>query len=229
MSAHEDRKSTLHGTGDMILDLVCDLATPRQCTKWLRVTLERAAGAGNAPWGCGGRTLMHAGAEGGSEQVVSMLMRASAGKYINDQAPLSVLAPLHLAVSGGKLAATKVLVLPGADVNKLDAGGVAPLHLALQHGHAELAQVLVVGGADADKQLRNGNYPIAARREEDEVLRSLLHKGAKVDRRGFAGNTPLCNALDVGHISTVHVLLAGGASVSLKKWRLGSNSRSRGV
>ncbi|CAN0397003.1 unnamed protein product [Ectocarpus sp. 12 AP-2014] len=157
---------------------------------------------------------MHAGAEGGSKQVISMLMRAGAGKYINDQAPLSGLTPLHLAVSGGKLAATKVLVLAGADVNKLDAGGVAPLHLALQDGHAELAQVLLLGRADADKQLRNGNYPIhlAARRGEDGVLRSLLHKGAKVDRRGFGGSTPLCHALDAGHIPTVNFLLAGGAS-----------------
>ncbi|CAM9529822.1 unnamed protein product [Ectocarpus sp. 6 AP-2014] len=146
MSTHQDRKSTLHGTGDMILDLVCDLATPRQWTKWLRVPLEHAAGTGNAAlvekllkvganasagWrGCGGRTLMHAGAEGGSEQVISMLTRAGAGKYINDRAPVSGLTPLHLAVSGGKLAATKVLMLAGADVNRLDADGVAPLHLA---------------------------------------------------------------------------------------------------
>ncbi|CBJ29888.1 similar to ankyrin 2,3/unc44 [Ectocarpus siliculosus] len=228
MSTHQDRKSTLHGTGDMILDLVCDLATPRQWTKWLRVPLEHAAGTGNAAlvekllkvganasagWrGCDGRTLMHAGAEGGSEQVISMLTRAGAGKYINDQAPLSGLTPLHLAVSGGKLAATKVLMLAGADVNRLDADGVAPLHLALQHGHAELAQVLLLGGADADKQLRNGNFPIhlAARRGEDGVLRSLLHKGAKVDRRCSAGNTPLCHALDAGHISTVNVSLGWG-------------------
>lgn len=160
---------------------------------------------------------MHAGAEGGSEQVVSMLMRAGAGKDINGQAPRSGLTPLHLAGRGGKLAAAKVFMLAGADVNKIDAEGVAPLHLALRHGHAELAQVLLLGGDDADKQLCNGDYPIhlASRRGEDGVLRSLLHKGANANRHGRAGMTPLILALEANHISTVNILLAGGASASL--------------
>ncbi|CAM9326445.1 unnamed protein product [Ectocarpus fasciculatus] len=170
-------------------------------------------------------TLMHAGAEGGSEQVVSMLMRAGAGKDINGQAPRSGLTPLHLAVMGGMLAAAKVLMLAGADVNKIDAEGVAPLHLALRHGHAELAQVLLLGGADSDKQLCNGDYPIhlngdypihlVSRRGEDGVLRSLLHKGANANRHGRAGMTPLILALEANHISTVNILLAGGASARL--------------
>ncbi|CAN0144397.1 unnamed protein product, partial [Hapterophycus canaliculatus] len=232
MPGYEQRASILQGAGDKIFNMVCDRATSKQWAGWLRAPLEHAAGMadaelvdkllkagadGSSGWkGCSGSTLLHAGAKGGNEQVMSALMRAGARKDIHSKVYSSRRTPLHAAVSRGNVVAAKMLILAGADVNNLDAKHNGPLHLAIVKGHAGLAEDLLLSGANPD--LLNGAlaHPIhlAARRGQDGVVRSLLCKGVDVNFGVPGGPTALGIAMRSGHISTARVLLDAGADAT---------------
>lgn len=231
MAGHADRAHILRGMEDLIFKIVCDRTPPEQWGELLRAPLEHAAvtanhnlvdrllkaGAnGRAGWrGHHGRTLLHAGAEGGNAQVVSALLRAGAGADKNTKGQLTGRTPLHLAVVGGKEAAAKVLMLAGADVNILDALNDAPLHLAIAGGHVRLACDLLLSGADPNLMFQRSSYPIhlATRLSQYEVVRDLTHKGADVNCLDSLGSSPLFIAVSAGHVSITKVLLNGGADV----------------
>eukprot|EP00752_Nemacystus_decipiens_P009801 g8749.t1 len=115
MPRYEQRANILQGAGAMIFNMVCERSTPEQWSEWLRVPLEHAASTANADlvdkllkagadgsagWkGCNGQTLLHAGAEGGNERVMSALIRAGAKEDMNVQAGAAERAPLHLAAN----------------------------------------------------------------------------------------------------------------------------------
>ena len=233
MLGYEERVSILQGAEAVIFDMVCERSTPEQWAEWLRVPLEHAAGKGDvdlvgklmkagvdgsAGWkGCEGKSLLHAAAEGGNEQVMSVLMRAGAKEDINTTALAKRRTPLHVAALGGKAAAAEVLMLGGADVNALDAGKEGPLHLAIEGGHAGVVRDLLLRGANPNVKGDDGDFPIhlAAGRGQDGVLRTLLHAGAQVDRLSDDGWTPLVIAVLGNHLSTVKVLLDGGANTAI--------------
>ena len=232
MPGFEDPASILQGVGDMILQLVCERATGEQWAEWLRAPLEHAAGTanhdlvekllkagadGSAGWrGCDGKTLLHAGAEGGDDGVISALIRAGAGADMKAKAPRTGRTPLHIAVAGGKEAAAKALMLAGADANILDHREDAPLHLAIKGGHVRLVENLLLLGAEHAVKGSEGDYPIhlAVRRGQDEVVRLLGHKGANLSLVNRSKRTPLQLAMDNERVSTVAGLLAAGANVN---------------
>lgn len=229
MPEDNDRTGILQGAGDMIFELVRDRATPKQWAEWLRVPLEHAAGTadyelverlleagangGAGRRGCDGNTLLHAGVEGGSAEVVSALIAAGAGQDLETHRGGPAYTPLHLAVVGGKEAATKVLVLAGADVNA-HRNGTTPLYLAIKHGHLGVAEILLSDGADANIQSPQGAYPIhlATCGGYDGLVAKILQCGATCNCLDAAGKTPLRLAALAGHASTVKILLAGSGS-----------------
>ena len=207
---------------------MCKRSTPEQWAEWLRPPLEHAArtadydlvkkllraGAdGSAGWkGCDGKTLLHAAAEGGDGLVVTALIRAGAGSDVNAKTPGTGHTPLHLATCGGKGAAAKTLIMAGADVNILDNNKISPLHLAIKGGHVGLAENLLACGADPNaREGENGERPIylAATRGQDEVVLALVNKGVGLSE--YYQETPLIAAVLQDHVSTVDILLAGGA------------------
>ena len=234
MPGYDDRASILQGAGDMIFKLVCERATREQWAEWLRAPLEHAAGTanhdlvkklleaganGSAGWrGCDGKTLLHAGAEGGDAQVIPALIRAGAGADMKAKALGTGRTPLHVAVVGGKEAAAKALMLAGADANVLDHRRDAPLHLAIKGGHVRLVEGLLLLGAGHAVQGSDGAYPIhlAVERGQDEVVQALVQKGANMDCLKNGCSSPLRLAVMHDRVPTLNVLLAGGADVNLK-------------
>lgn len=229
MPSREERAMLLRDTGDVILKLMCDRASADQWENWLRAPLEHAAGTPNydlvdkllragasGDWGCGGNTLLHAGAEGGNAQVVRALIRAGAGADKDAKKPLIGSTPLHMAAIGGKQAAAKALIMAGADVNIRDFSEHTPLHLAIEGSHGGLADTLLLSGADPSAKYPNGDYPIhcAAYWGLDEVVIALAQKDGRLNRLGARERTPLCIAALEENLSTVRVLLAEGADAN---------------
>lgn len=231
-SSVQQRSCSLRGTEERIFKLMFDRATPDQWAEWLRAPLEHAAGSadrdlvekllkaganGSAGWrGCDGKTLLHAGAEGGDEIIMTALIRSGGTVDLNVPTIRGGRTPLHLAACGGKTAAAKALMLAGADVNVRDTKNDGPLHLAIMNGHAEIAEYLLVGGANPLVKGSYLAYPVhlAAHRGQDGVLRCLIQKGIDLDCLNAGGETPLQIAVREDHISTMKILLDGGADVN---------------
>ena len=214
-------------------------ATRRQWKEWLRVPLEHAAVQGNhalvdkllgagangsAGWkGCSGRTLLHAAAVGGSEGVVSSLLRAGAQPDVNVLLPPpSSRSPLYQATSSGHEAAARLLVMAGADVNFQDpVRGRTILHAAINGGHEQLAKELILSGADVEARNSFGSTPLllAASRGLDGTVSVLLLRGVDKDAVNNNGRPALLlasGAAGKGHAAVVETLLAAGVDVNTR-------------
>lgn len=143
-------------------------------------------------------------------------------------------APLYEATLTGNLAATRVLLEKGADVDDLEnIFGRTALHEAVDTKNADIVQVLLEAGADPlvqDKGLRNA-ISIAVYRKDATILKLVLDTViTRVQRASFSlsaveaaaaglaspdmrGDTPLHIAASHGHATIVNMLLK--ASIDL--------------
>lgn len=132
---------------------------------------------------------------------------------------------LMFAAARGEPGSLKALVESGADINATNKWRQTALMAAARVGSIEKAQLLLDAGALANLTDIEGNtaLSIAASNEIDaQVLAVLLKAGAPVDMPDRDGVTPLMKAAERGDAEQVKVLLAGGASTSLRdtsnKW-----------
>jgi hypothetical protein len=134
--------------------------------------------------------------------------------------------PLVAAVSRKHSQTAELLHQSGADPNVQCHGGNAPLHSAAWFGDVEMAQALL--NLEANVNIRNGisrtplnyfsidngsSFSIAPKQALVNVTRLLLDRGADINTRDNAGQTPLHTATDVGMIEVIRVLLERGANV----------------
>jgi ankyrin repeat protein len=75
--------------------------------------------------------------------------------------------PLHLTAESphGNIAAARLLLAAGADVNACDAADLSPLVYAVSHDHVELARDLIAHGADVN--VWSGEIEVAVHRHSD--------------------------------------------------------------
>lgn len=107
---------------------------------------------------------------------------------------------------------------PSLDVNQLNGNGESPLMLAALRGEKTWVQRLLERGA---KVQIAGWSPIhyAATGPNAEIVALLLERGAQVDATSPNGSTPLMLAARYGTEASVDLLLAKGASPTLKNER----------
>ncbi|CAM9310581.1 unnamed protein product [Ectocarpus sp. 12 AP-2014] len=234
MHVYPERR-LLQGIESEIWKLVSYSATPQQWKEWLRVPLEHAAtrgklnlvnslleaGAdGSAGWkGCRGRTLIDAAALGGSEPVVSALLRAGAQPDVNVVSVSSKRSALYTATVCGHEDAARRLISAGADVNFEDpVHWNSVLHEAVGGGHTQLVNDLVSAGSDLESLDAYGCLPLhlAAISGLDRVVSTLLLREAYTDALDNGGVTPLIYACGSGHLSVVNALLTAGADVTIR-------------
>ncbi|CAM9835991.1 unnamed protein product, partial [Ectocarpus sp. 13 AM-2016] len=243
MHAYPERR-LLQGMESEIWKLVSYSATPQQWKEWLRVPLEHAATRGNlnlvnslleagadgsAGWkGCRGRTLIDAAALGGSEPVVSALLRAGAQPDVNVVSVSSKRSALYTAtVCGHEDAARRLdrivstLLLRGAFTDALENGGSTPLIYASRSGHLSVVNTLLAAGADVtirdvesysalDKAVCNGHI---------DVIGALLRHGADVNACDDDGFTPLHLAAQEDQAGAIDALIQAGANTEASRGR----------
>ncbi|MCX6929680.1 MAG: ankyrin repeat domain-containing protein [Verrucomicrobia bacterium] len=120
------------------------------------------------------------------------------------------------------VAALKLLLASGADVNGLDQNGRTPLFLAVRQGNVGAVETLLAAGVDlsaADNP--NGFTALHAASELDapaqvvsNVVTRLLRAGAPRDARDKYGGAPLHAAAAAGRTVMVALLLEAGARIN---------------
>jgi ankyrin len=199
------------------------------------VTLLLRAGAKvNVREGCGW-TPLHFAARGDGRKTAVLV---ACGADVNAR-DTSGSTPLHWAARS--LASARLLLAHGADVNVKDCHGTLPLHLTTGSRRGRVAALMVAYGAriDArgavllgrvdtleaslkkdpgmlDRPGRHGYrlLHIAVGARQAEVVRWLLRKGAKTDRKTDTSGTPLHDAAGLGHTEIARILLQNRANVN---------------
>ena len=137
--------------------------------------------------------------------------------------------PLHFAAQGGQPGAISLLL--EARATDLDSGrsfenpqhdGANPLFLAVESNKKESVELLLAAGAQAvNAKKNNGISPImlASVRGNLEILQMLLpvnteDLGLPVNAVGGTWTSPLCEAIDTGHVATARLLIDSRATVN---------------
>jgi uncharacterized protein len=130
-----------------------------------------------------------------------------------DQTDANGDAPLHVAVRAGQVAIVRELVDHGASLVTVDGRGRRPLDLALIQGKTQVATLLVEQGAPFDPQATLVALVRAGVSDRDSFA-FLTRRGADLNRPDGAGDTPLHQAVALGHLETVKRLISRGADVN---------------
>lgn len=127
---------------------------------------------------------------------------------------------LHCAAGKGRLAALKVLIRAGADVNTRSTGleKRTPLHAAAVLGNLGMVEVLLQHGAGVDMSDADGTTAlhIACARGNISLARCLIDAGADVGARNVDGDTPLHMAcMSLEHRAVRLLLCKGGDETAM--------------
>jgi ankyrin repeat protein len=171
-------------------------------------------------------TALHAAAGGNDIETIRQIV--DAGLDVN-AVNVAGFTPIMTSASQGNLAAVKLLLAKGANVNavsgdgsfqKVKAGSIAlgnwtPLLLAAPLGSTDLVKTLLDAGANVNVADVRGMTPlmlaIATDRQNADVIRTLIAKGADSSAKSLAGETALDWARKVGSPVAIKLLTSAGA------------------
>ena len=123
--------------------------------------------------------------------------------------------PLHAAADKGRISMVKPLLRHGADIERTTADGDTALDLAILSGRTQVAEVLLDQGARLDASallLKAATNGVTDR----DTVRILLERGADLEQRDAAGDTPLLIAIRQDNHRLATHLVNRGADVNVK-------------
>jgi ankyrin repeat protein len=136
---------------------------------------------------------------------------------------------LMAAAAHGRQKVVEYLVAKGADVNLSNKSGWTPLVYAVSLQHFETARFLIEHGADINARFTYfqegertllmqavSSFDRDSRDKAQEIIKTLLDRGAEVNRQDAKGKSALMMAVMKKHADIVRLLLAHGADVSLR-------------
>jgi ankyrin repeat protein len=115
---------------------------------------------------------------------------------------------------GAPAVAAALIALPGIDLEAQAPNGNTALMMAAFKHNRPAVEALLAKGAKVDRAGWNALH-FAAAAGDDDIIKLLLEKGARIDARAPAGFTALMLAAREGQESTVATLLAAGADATL--------------
>jgi len=126
------------------------------------------------------------------------------------------LTPLLLASKKGSSESVEILIKAGASIDDDDHKGQTALWYASRDNHYECMKLLLSAGAEVNKG-DNTNYTplMAASSLGPDGAIILLDEGADVNATDNAGYTALMHACMNGKLSSVKILIATGANVTM--------------
>ena len=122
--------------------------------------------------------------------------------------------PLHVAARKGRWVVVELLLKHGAEVDALSRTGRTPLYVAVMEGRTQVAELLIGNGARFEpdfllsEAVKNGVF-------DKDALRFLVNRGANINQRDEAGQTPLLIAISNGQRRVAKQLILLGADVNL--------------
>ena len=132
---------------------------------------------------------------------------------VNDESSEYRLTPVTTCCMNGYTALLEVLLLRGADVNKVAIGGRCPALFAAGQGHVDCLRTLIAHGAALDLPTEKGDTAMhrAVDNGQYACLEELLKGGASLDRLDGEGRTAQFIAAMHGLERFLQLMLAHGA------------------
>jgi ankyrin repeat protein len=117
--------------------------------------------------------------------------------------------PLHEAADNGNLALVRLLVVTGAEVNRINDLGETPLFLAVEGKHWEVAEWLASSGGNINATNKLGQTVLHdwAVEEDSIAIQRVCGMKADPDVQNLIGETPLHIAAAKGNIIAARALL----------------------
>ncbi|KAK0101622.1 hypothetical protein ONS95_006785 [Cadophora gregata] len=164
------------------------------------------------------RTALHLASLNGRDEVVQLLLhRTAIGVDDKDEQGSTA---LHLAARSGDEVAIKCLLDHGAVVQMKDKKGNTPLHLAAKKSLAAVETLLRIAATPVDDKSSNNRTPLMQAcdrppsEDSEDIVKLLIHNGAKVSVRDNNEETPLFLAASNGNYRVVELLIQHHAEVN---------------
>ena len=130
--------------------------------------------------------------------------------------------PLMIAAARNNDGAVKLLLDHKADISVENKKNQTALHIASAELHAKIVDAILASGSqDVNKKDVDGRTPLLLAADHssfvpDDVMESLISKGAMIDAIDSEGNTALILSAKQGNMSGVEYMLKKGAAVNQK-------------
>jgi TonB family protein len=124
--------------------------------------------------------------------------------------------PLMKAAANADVAAMKIALRPGDDIDAVDSSGWTALMYAAASSHSEPVQFLLAAGANPNHRSPKGETPLMASAVGGMFDEDLQRAGADINMRDSAGTTTLMILAAKGEADEVKSALDAGADATIK-------------
>ena len=118
--------------------------------------------------------------------------------------------PLHYAVSNNHCRIVKMLLYHGAKINDITSSKLSPLHIAVSNRRRNIFELLMKHRAEVNPEENfQDKTPLFMAVEYGcvDFVRSLLNRGASIEKATLRGTTLLHVAVRLAHTEMVHLVL----------------------